>query len=290
MKNYFHSSFLLVFTLTLLITYPISAEEVINFRHLTVENDGLSESTVYDVFQDSRGYMWISTDNGLNRYDGYSMESYQYMHYDTLSISKGAPRFISEDKKGNIWISTNAGIINKLDVETGKFKRIDPIKFPKLRGIISTNSKLMLKQLPDGRFVCPIGGYLFLMDENGRSIGEIKVVQDSTFKQEFYEQLSFITKNETALSTILNPGNQVDITKDLIIDSDDSVIVILMGEYEFSNNNNGRFDYGWIEDLEGNKVWSPWDEDTTYADYAGGSKDNRLTVQKILLNKGNYKL
>ena len=66
MKNYFHSSFLLVFTLTLLITYPISGEEVINFRHLTVENDGLSESTVYDVFQDSRGYMWISTDNGLN--------------------------------------------------------------------------------------------------------------------------------------------------------------------------------------------------------------------------------
>ena len=76
------------------------ADEVINFRHLTVENDGLSESTVYDVFQDSRGYMWISTDNGLNKYDGYSMESYQYMHYDTLSISSGAPRFISEDKKG----------------------------------------------------------------------------------------------------------------------------------------------------------------------------------------------
>ena len=148
----------------------------------------------------------------------------------------------------------------------------------------------MLKQLPDGRFVCPISGFLFLMDEDGRNIGEFKAVQDSTFKQEFYDQLSFITKNETVLSTILNPGNQVDITKDLIIDSKDSVIVILMGEYDFSNSNNGRFDYGWIEDLEGNKVWSPWDEDTTYADYAGGSKDNRLTVQKILLEKGNYKI
>ena len=148
----------------------------------------------------------------------------------------------------------------------------------------------MLKQMPDGRFVCPISGFLLLMDEDGRNIGEIKAVQDSTFKQEFYEQLSFITKNETALSAILNPGNQVDITRDLIIDSKDSVIVVLMGEYEFSNTNNGRFDYGWIEDLEGNKVWSPWDEDTTYADYAGGSKDNRLTVQKILLEEGNYKI
>ena len=91
------------------------------------------------------------------------------------------------------------------------------------------------------------------------------------------------------LSTILNPGNQVDITKDLMIDSKDSVIVILMGEYDFSNSNNGRFDYGWIEDLEGNKVWSPWDEDTTYANYAGGSKDNRITVKNII-RKGKYNL
>ena len=189
MKNYFHKSILLTFILNLAISPPICAEEVITFRHLTVENDGLSESTVYDVYKDSRGYMWISTDNGLNRYDGYSMESYQYMHYDTLSISKGAPRFISEDKKGNIIISTNAGIINKLDVETGKFKRINPIKNPKLNGIISNNSSLMLKQMPDGRFVCPVSGFLLLMDEDGRNIGEIKEVQDSTFKKEFYEQL-----------------------------------------------------------------------------------------------------
>ena len=98
MKNYFHSSILLTFIFNLAISPPLGAEEVINFRHLTVENDGLSESTVYDVYQDSRGYMWISTDNGLNRYDGYSMESYQYMHYDTLSISKGETRFISDDK------------------------------------------------------------------------------------------------------------------------------------------------------------------------------------------------
>ena len=51
-------------------------DEVINFRHLTVEDDGLSESSIYNVFQDSRGYMWISTDNGLNKYDGYTMKSY----------------------------------------------------------------------------------------------------------------------------------------------------------------------------------------------------------------------
>ena len=94
------------------------------------------------VYQKAQSMMYFRTQEDicgsvqtmvLNKYDGYSMESYQYMHYDTLSISSGAPRFISEDKKGNIIISTNAGLINKLDVETGKFKRINPIKIPNLR-------------------------------------------------------------------------------------------------------------------------------------------------------------
>ena len=57
------------------LTILFGGDEVINFRHLTVEDHGLSESTIYDVFQDSRGYMWISTDNGLNKYDGHIMKS-----------------------------------------------------------------------------------------------------------------------------------------------------------------------------------------------------------------------
>lgn len=280
----FHLLFFTIVTLS----NNLVADEVINFRHLTVENDGLSESTVYDVFQDSRGYVWICTDNGLNKYDGYSMDSYQYMHYDTSSISKGAPRYIFEDQKGYVWISTNAGFLNKLDLETEKVKRILPIENPMFSSLTFLN-EVMVNQLPDGRIICPVGGFLVLMDENGKKLEKYKAVQDSIFKKEFYDDLSFIIKNETALSTILNPGNQVDITEDLIIDSEDSVIVVLMGEYELSNK-NGQYDYGWIEDLEGNKVWSPWDEDTTHANYAGGSIDNRLTVQKILLDKGSYKL
>ncbi|MEL1224183.1 MAG: two-component regulator propeller domain-containing protein [Candidatus Neomarinimicrobiota bacterium] len=288
MNNYLYNMFHLLFFTIVTLSNNLVADEVINFRHLTVENDGLSESTVYDVFQDSRGYVWICTDNGLNKYDGYSMDSYQYMHYDTSSISKGAPRYIFEDQKGYVWISTNAGFLNKLDLETEKVKRILPIENPMFSSLTFLN-EVMVNQLPDGRIICPVGGFLVLMDENGKKLEKYKAVQDSIFKKEFYDDLSFIIKNETALSTILNPGNQVDITEDLIIDSEDSVIVVLMGEYELSNK-NGQYDYGWIEDLEGNKVWSPWDEDTTHANYAGGSIDNRLTVQKILLDKGSYKL
>ena len=52
------------------------ADEIINSHHFAVENDGLSENKVYDLFQGSEGYMWIGASNGLNKYDGNSKESW----------------------------------------------------------------------------------------------------------------------------------------------------------------------------------------------------------------------
>ena len=269
------------------LTILFGSDEVINFRHLTVEDDGLSESSIYNVFQDSRGYMWISTDNGLNKYDGYTMKSYQYMHYEELSISKGAPRYIFEDSSGHIWIATNAGFINKLNVATGEFKRVDPVNIPnyKLESSLSE-----IKQLPDGRLIAPMGGmHLLIMDEDGNNLDNIRVVADSTFKAEFYGQLEEITKKDNILAHITSPGDNENLTQEFSLKSDDSVFVVLMGEY-LLRNKNGRFDYGWIESNEGVKVWSPWDKDTTKAEYAGGSANNRITVEKIILEAGNYKI
>ena len=120
----------------------------INFRHITVEKDGLSESTVHNIFQDSRGYIWISTDNGLNKYNGHTMKSYQYMHYDSNSISKGAPRHIFEDSEGFIWVTTDAGFINKLDPQTERFIQINPFKSSNINLKIKTiNQDMFLKML-----------------------------------------------------------------------------------------------------------------------------------------------
>ena len=58
-----------IILLTLLISFVLASDENINFRHITVEKDGLSESSVYDIFQDSKGFIWITTDNGLDKYN-----------------------------------------------------------------------------------------------------------------------------------------------------------------------------------------------------------------------------
>ena len=84
------------------VSLAIAEKEKINFRHITVEKDGLSESSVYDIFQDSKGFMWVSTDNGLDKYDGYNIRQYQYLHDDTTSIGQGQSGTIFEDSRGNI--------------------------------------------------------------------------------------------------------------------------------------------------------------------------------------------
>ena len=272
------------FSIFFLLSYLNSSDIPINFRHITVEGHGLSESTVYDVFQDSRGYIWISTDNGLNKYDGYSMKSYQYMHNDQNSISEGAPRTIFEDMDGNIWISTNQGLVNKLDPDTENFIRINPIDLPN----VEINGLVDIDQLPDGRMVAKQESYIMILDKNGKNLKNIITQRDSSLSESFYENLFDLTVNDNLINKISNPGNSDDLTKSFTMKEADSVLIVMLGEFDLATN--GKYDFGWIEDENGKKIWSPWDMDTTLADHAGGSPFNRLAIDKFKLDRGNYKL
>lgn len=79
------------------------------FKAITTE-DGLSNNIVYSILKDNEGYVWIATDNGLNRYNGYSTEKYFNKLTDSTSISSSVIRSLIEDKNGNIWIGTKNGI------------------------------------------------------------------------------------------------------------------------------------------------------------------------------------
>lgn len=82
--------------------------------------DGLSHNTITCVFQDSRGYIWIGTPSGLNRYDGRVIKEYKNIPLDSRSISNNRINAICEDASGNIWIATEFGL-NRLDRLTGEF-------------------------------------------------------------------------------------------------------------------------------------------------------------------------
>ena len=96
-------------------------EDKARFQQLTVA-DGLSDQYVNCVFQDSRGFLWIGTANGLNRYDGYRVTVYEYNPLDSQSISSNWVRVIEEDEQGHLWAGTENGL-NRWDPRTGKFRR-----------------------------------------------------------------------------------------------------------------------------------------------------------------------
>src|SRR5690606_30876298 len=85
--------------------------------------EGLSQGYVYAIHQDKRGFVWIGTHGGVNRYDGYRFKVFQYAPYDTSSLADNAVFFLREDSAtGKFWIGGSSAL-NEFDPETFTNKR-----------------------------------------------------------------------------------------------------------------------------------------------------------------------
>ncbi len=122
--------------LILFITSISSAQEF-NFERLSLDQ-GLSQSIVNVILKDSKGFMWIGTESGLNRYDGYNFLIYKEIPFDSNSLSNNNIISILEDHSGYLWIGTAGGGLNKFDRTTEKFTRFlnDPADSNSLRSNI----------------------------------------------------------------------------------------------------------------------------------------------------------
>lgn len=85
-------------------------------------NEGLSQSYVHDIIQDYRGFMWIATLEGLNRYDGYNFEVFKHIDGDPESISGNNILCLLETRDHFIWAGTSNGDLNRFDRKTNTFK------------------------------------------------------------------------------------------------------------------------------------------------------------------------
>lgn len=108
-------------TLFLLITIPIQAQNE-RFWHLSVEQ-GLSNANVTAILQDSDGFMWFGTADGLNRYNGYEMKVYRKNAKDTLGLLSNYINTMVEDKRGNLWVGNNNGLV-KYNKVLDRFDRV----------------------------------------------------------------------------------------------------------------------------------------------------------------------
>jgi diguanylate cyclase (GGDEF)-like protein len=108
--------------------------------------EGLSQSTVLGVFQDSRGFIWLGTEDGLNRYDGVSVRTYKYDAADPASLPDNLVWAIAEDGQGDLWIGMEGGGVARWDRKTDRFARV-----PMGVGAAATPRVRTLVFGPDGR-------------------------------------------------------------------------------------------------------------------------------------------
>lgn len=117
-----------------------TSPERIQYRQI----DGLSNNYILAFHQDRTGFMWIGTENGLNRFDGRHFISFRYDPDDSTSISNNWILDIHEDRAGNIWVGTQNGL-NRLDREKGSFERV------RLTELAQAGQKLSMSSLFEDR-------------------------------------------------------------------------------------------------------------------------------------------
>jgi ligand-binding sensor domain-containing protein/serine phosphatase RsbU (regulator of sigma subunit) len=113
------------FALSLLFHAFFSEAQFARFRHINLDN-GLSDNTVYCIVQDSKGFIWCGTENGINKYDGYQVTPYQYNPDDSAGISAKQVRALFVDKNDKLWIGTFRGGLCCLDLKTNRFSSWKP--------------------------------------------------------------------------------------------------------------------------------------------------------------------
>jgi len=90
------------------------------FERLSIEA-GLSQSVVYTILQDTHGFIWFGTQNGLNKYDGHTFTVFRHLQNDSLSLVDNNIRVIYEDRFHKLWIGTHNGL-SRFDPVTETFQ------------------------------------------------------------------------------------------------------------------------------------------------------------------------
>ncbi len=144
----------------------LSQAPALKFKHISLEQ-GLSNSTIESIYQDKRGFIWIGTRDGLNRFDGYQMVIYRFDPRDSTSISDNFIRYIYEDHNQQLWVGTINGL-NRFNPSKNNFTRYKHI--PGNNQSLSNNLVTCIYQDQAARlWVGTFGGGIDLFDPEKNS-------------------------------------------------------------------------------------------------------------------------
>lgn len=132
---------------------PKTPHRICNYRHYSI-TEGLSSNTVTSIKEDSKGFLWIGTRDGLCRYDGYKFREYTPNPNDSVSIIGKSICTTIEDPIGNIWVATFEGGINILDTYKNTFSYFGKQRQDKGLTCGITSCRGLVYYLSDNQLMC----------------------------------------------------------------------------------------------------------------------------------------
>lgn len=250
-------------SVALLSNFVVAQQSNIKFRHLTIK-DGLSQSGVSSIVQDSKGLIWFGTQDGLNAFNGFNFEIFSHDLSDPKSISNNHIRAIHQDKNGLIWLATENGL-NVFNRASYNFE-----------SIIKSKKKENIWALAESE------KYIWVGTER-----KLLKVNKSTFK---------VDRIELQVSTSLH---KLKARKLLFIKDTPSLLIVTEGngiiKYDIKNNNTEQFyqdnsllksDIVWdaIQDSEG-KIWIATNKGINFYDPKNGKVSSKFELDHKIGNQ-----
>lgn len=112
--------FATIIAILLTIATALAAQQDLRFKQIGLAR-GLSHTTVQSVVQDSVGYIWVATPDGLNRYDGYTFKVYRHINGDSTSLASNNVRLLRIDPSGRLWVS-DGRYLSRFDRSSEQFR------------------------------------------------------------------------------------------------------------------------------------------------------------------------
>lgn len=177
-----------------------------DFVHLT-NNDGLSNSSINSISQNSGGLMWFGTWDGLNVYNGRRFAVYKPDPANPNSISNNIIRDVLEESETIQWIATDHGI-NRFDLSNPSFERyfVDN----RSQSTYNEHSFLIAKNSSDMIFAAVYGQGIFVFEENEKKFTNLKLKVNFRFKKIFFDlddNLWILNQEQELFKVVFKKGN-----------------------------------------------------------------------------------
>ncbi len=241
-------SILCTLPVELLHTQEIYYSNGLPFQKITLE-DGLPINGANEIVQDSIGFLWFGTFNGLTRYDGKNFKHYQSHSQDSNGLASNDIMKLFVDSRNGLWLGTMSKGLQHFDPRTETFTAF-PLYSKDGKGISCRSIRDIEEDAYGNIWVATTSGLNKLTPKGNQF--DIQSYFAPFYPESLYRLIDSIRSEANTLKAFTRVGNEQWLTDTFRVDRTTKVLLFAMGEYD---GISGMVDYGWLKDEAGEVVW-----------------------------------